>query len=194
MNEEKNSGAVAGRSTRRQAIAGAAVVLGGLLAGSKPWGQAPPQQGMRELPSAAAHAKVTSIHMEAEFKVSPARVYEALLDSKQFAAFSGLPAEIDRTEGGAFSMFQRQIVGRNVELVSRERIVQAWRPAHWDAGVYSIVEFRMKLQSGPAADGVSINHCTLVLDHRGFPEGEFDSLLAGWKSHYFEGLDRFLAA
>jgi len=32
-----------------------------------------------------------------------------------------------------------------------------------------------------------------VLDHRGFPEGEFDSLEAGWKSHYFERLKEYLA-
>lgn len=193
MNDKKNSGAMAGRSTRRQAILGAAVAFGGLVAGSKPWRQAPQQQDRKEVPGTAAHGQLTSIHMEAEFKVSPARVYEALLDSKQFAAFSGLPAKIDRTEGGAFSMFQGQIAGRNVELLSQERIVQAWRPGHWDAGVYSIVEFRMKVEGGSAAGRVPASHCTLVLDHRGFPEGEFDSLLAGWKSHYFEGLDRFLA-
>jgi activator of HSP90 ATPase len=39
------------------------------------------------------------------FEASPQRIYEALLDSKQFAAFSGMPAEIDAKAGGAFSMF-----------------------------------------------------------------------------------------
>ena len=186
MSDEKNLAAMAGTSTRRQAIAGVAVAIGGLVAGSRAWGRTllqAPQQSMKEVPSTAANAKLTSIHMEAEFKVSPARVYEALLDSKQFAAFSGLPAEIDRAEGGAFSMFQGQIVGRNVELVANKRIVQAWRPTHWDAGVYSIVKFELAEQGSGTK---------FVLDHTGFPEGEFDSLTTGWKSHYIAGLQKFL--
>ncbi len=187
MSDEKHLAAMTGTSTRRQAMAGVAVALGGLVAGSRAWGRTrlqAPQQNMKEAPSTAANAKLTSIHMEAEFKVSPARVYEALLDSKQFAAFSGLPAEIDRAEGGAFSMFQGQIVGRNVELVPNKRIVQAWRPTHWDAGVYSIVKFELAEQGSGTK---------FVLDHTGFPEGEFDSLTAGWKSHYIAGLQKFLA-
>jgi len=42
------------------------------------------------------------IHQEIEFKTNPQRVYDALLDAKQFSAFSGAPAEIDRQAGGAF--------------------------------------------------------------------------------------------
>jgi activator of HSP90 ATPase len=117
------------------------------------------------------------------FDASPQRIYEALLNSKQFAAFSGMPADIDAKAGGAFSMFGGMIVGRNVELVAKVRVVQAWRPTHWDPGAYSIVKFELK-EKGAGS--------TLVLDHRGFPEGEFDSLEAGWKAHYFERLKKYL--
>ena len=69
------------------------------------------------------------------------------MDAKQFATFSGMPATIDPTAGGAFSMFGGQIVGRTIESGPDQRIVQAWRPAHWDPGIYSIVEFQLKRQS-----------------------------------------------
>ena len=79
---------------------------------------------MKEIPSTEANRKRTTLHYQVDFKASPQRVYDALLDAKQFAAFSGLPAEIDPKPGGTFSLFSAQIVGRNVELVPGQRIVQ----------------------------------------------------------------------
>ena len=46
-----------------------------------------------------------AIQQEIVFKASPKRVYDALLDSKQFSEFTGAPAEINREPGGAFSCF-----------------------------------------------------------------------------------------
>ena len=89
-------------------------------------------------------AKPDTIHEELEFPVAPHRIYEALLDAKQFSAFSGVPAEIHREAGGAFSLFGGQITGRNVELVPDRRIVQASRAASWPEGVYSIVRFELQ--------------------------------------------------
>src|SRR6266576_5820899 len=81
--------------------------------------------------------KSITIHQEIDFTASPQRLYEALLDAKQFAAFSGRPAEINRDAGGAFSLFDGHIIGRNVELVPNQRIVQAWRTVDWPEGAYS---------------------------------------------------------
>jgi activator of HSP90 ATPase len=79
--------------------------------------------------------------MDVELHRSSLRIYEAILDSKQFAACSGMPGEIDRKVGGAFSMFGGMIVGRNIELIPHQRIVQAWRPRIGSRGMYSIVRF-----------------------------------------------------
>ena len=125
----------------------------------------------------------TSIHEEVDFKATPERIYEALLDSKQFAAFTGMAAEIHREPGGAFSCFEGIIVGRNVELIPNQRIVQAWRSNGWPAGVYSIVKFELNKQDSATR---------LVMDHRGFPDGAREHLDAGWKSHYWEPLAKYL--
>ena len=145
MSERENSATLRRSPTRRQMIASAAMAFGSLAAGSELWAKAQ-QQGMQQKPSSAANQMRTSLHQEAEFKAGPQRVYDVFLDSKQFAACTGMPAEIDPKAGGAFSMFGGMIVGRNVELVPNERIVQAWRPTHWDPGVYSIVRFEFKPQ------------------------------------------------
>jgi activator of HSP90 ATPase len=125
-----------------------------------------------------------SIHQEPVFKASRKRVYEAIMDEKQFSKMTGLPAEISREAGGAFSCFQGQIKGRNVDLVPNERIVQAWRSEGWKAGIYSIAKFVLVEQGS----GTKI-----VFDHTGFPVGQAEHLLDGWKGHYWEPLEKYLA-
>ncbi len=170
-------------STRRQVIAGSALALGSLAAGSSVWAKA--QQPVKEAPSsAAANQNRTALHQEVDFKASPQRIYEVLLDSRQFAACTGMSAAIDPKAGGAFSTFGGLIVGRNVELLPNQRIVQAWRPTHWDPGVYSIVKFELKSRD---------SETTVVLDHTGFPESDYDGLNSGWKPRYWDPLKRFLA-
>jgi activator of HSP90 ATPase len=134
-------------------------------------------------PSTTSDAlKSITIHEEVDFTASPQRLYEALLDAKQFTAFSGQTAEISRDVGGAFSLFSGHIVGRNVELVPNQRIVQAWRTVDWPEGVYSIVKFELKAQG-------SGTH--LIFDHIGFPEGLHDHLAEGWHGHYWEQLKNY---
>jgi len=168
---------------RRRLLAGLALGTGALAANLRLFAQ-PPRQTMQQKPSSAENSKLTSLHHDVPIKASPARIYSALLDAKQFAAFSGLPAEIDPKEGGAFSLFQNQIVGRNIELVSNTRIVQAWRPTHWDPGIYSVAHFELK----PTAAG-----STIIFDHTGFPAGEFDHLDWGWHNHSWDPIKKYLS-
>jgi activator of HSP90 ATPase len=162
--------------TRRNLISGAAFALVGirptnLFAASH-----------QAAPSSSPNTTRTSLHQEIDLKATPARIYSVLLDSKQFAAFSHEPADIHGEPGGAFSMFGTRILGRNVELVPNQRIVQAWRSAGWDPGTYSIVRFDLKEQG---------TQTRVVLDHTGFPVGAYDSLYSGWKSHYWDPLQLF---
>ena len=123
-----------------------------------------------------------SIHQQVMFKLTPDRIYAALLDEKQFSAMTGgLPARIDAHEGGGFSLFGDQVTGRTIQLVPNTRIVQAWRSGSWDAGVYSIARFELT----PATSGTK-----LVFDHTGFPIGQAQHLAAGWKDHYWNSLQR----
>jgi len=125
----------------------------------------------------------TTIHQEVDFKATPARIYEILLDPKQFGAFTEDSAEIQPQPGGAFKLFGGRIDGRNIELVPNQRIVQAWRPADWPAGVYSIVKFELV----PHDSGTRI-----ILDHAGFTEDKWEGLREGWQLHYWAPLRKFI--
>jgi activator of HSP90 ATPase len=168
--------------TRRRAIGGAAAAITfPVAAGFHTLAQEP---AMVQKPSTAANAMRTSLHQEIALDAAPERVFHLLLDSKQFAVFTGMPATIDPAPGGAFNTFGGMIEGRNVEIVSGRRIVQAWRPTSWDPGVYSIVHFELKI-----ADSGTM----LILDHTGFPEGDFDHLDPGWRMRYWDPLKKYLA-
>jgi activator of HSP90 ATPase len=169
-------------STRRQLIVATAVVLGSLVTTSKVLGRA---QSMQEIPSTGADATRTSLHQEVDFKAGRMNIYTALLDAKRFSTFTGMPATIDENEGGAVSLFGGMITGRNIELVPKLRIVQAWRPRNWDAGVYSLVKFELK-ENG--------SQCKIILDHTGFPETNYGHLYSGWYARYWEPLKKFLAS
>jgi activator of HSP90 ATPase len=174
--------------TRRQAIAGVAIALGGLALG--------PVQAWAGAEEEISHT-AESIHQEPVFKASRKRVYEALIDTQQFdkviqisgvmksMQLGGKPTEISQEVGGAFVLFGGYITGRHVELVPNERIVQAWRTGGWDPGVYSIAKFELVEQGS----GTKI-----VFDHTGFPKGAAETLASGWKAHYWEPLQKLLAA
>ena len=137
-----------------------------------------------------------SIHQETVFKANPKRVYEALTDEKQFekvtqlsaairssAALADKPTQIAPEAGGPFTIFRGHIVGRHIELVPNQRIVQAWRVVDWDPGIYSIVKFELTGQGS----GTKI-----IFDQAGFPQGKGQHLADGWKVHYWEPLEKYL--
>ncbi len=186
MSDRNNLAALASGSTRRQVIVGVAIAFGGLaLDSTEAWARAG-----EEISRTAE-----SIHQEAVFKAGRKRVYEALIDTKQFdkvIQLSGAmqsmrlgdkPTGISREMGGAFTLFGGYITGRHVELVPNERIVQAWRVGSWEPGVYSIAKFEFVEQGSGSK---------IVFDHTGFPKGLGEHLAEGWKSHYWEPLEKFL--
>jgi uncharacterized protein YndB with AHSA1/START domain len=173
--------------TRRQVITGGAIAVAGVA--------------MRPLPVLADVSDEIShtaeaIHQERLFKAGRKRVYDALTVTKQFdqvthdvmqsAAMSKMqkPTAISPHVGGTFALFGGYIVGRHIELVPNERIVQAWRVGSWDRGIYSIVRFQLT-QRGAGT--------RIVFDHAGFPKGQAEHLASGWQEHYWDPLEKFLS-
>ncbi len=127
----------------------------------------------------------SSIHHDIVLPVPPKVVFDELLDADRFAAFSGTPAQIDPVEGGSFSLFSGQILGRNIELVDGERVVQAWRVAGWEPGVYSVARFDLRA-SGTGTE--------IGFDHTGYPTAAHDELDAGWHAMYWNPMRSHLEA
>lgn len=121
-----------------------------------------------------------NIKQTATFKVSPKEVYDALMDSKTHAKFTGQPAKISGTEGGKFSVYGGYATGVNVKLVPGKKIVQTWRASDWPEDAESTVTFELA-KSGKGTK--------LTFTQTGVPDEEKDSIAQGWKDYYWQPMN-----
>lgn len=185
MHKSPRSTPLLSLSTRRQVIASGALAIGGLRIGS-----ADAVASDNEISRAAE-----AIHQEPLIAASRARIYGALTDAAQFDKLTKLsaaakemaikpnPAKLKARAGGAFALFGGYVTGRFIELVADELIVQAWRAASWNPGIYSIARFELVEQ----ASGTRI-----IFDHTGFPIGQAEHLSKGWHGNYWDPLQQLL--
>jgi activator of HSP90 ATPase len=116
-----------------------------------------------------------SSHQQAVIPASPDEVYTVLADAQALSALSGMSGHAGRTEGAEFSAFDGHVTGRQIELVSGQRIVQAWRLPAWEPGRYSVVRFSLDREDGGTR---------LVIDQHGAPEGQdTPGCLRTWHDH-----------
>lgn len=121
----------------------------------------------------------TQIHQEVVLNASPEDVYNAFMDEKQHSAMTGGVSKIENQVGGLAEMHDGQIIARNIELEPNRKIVQAWRVAGWDEGVYTLLRIMLD------ADGKATR---LTLDQTGCPEDMTEHLAAGWDQRYWQPL------
>lgn len=127
--------------------------------------------------------KVKSIRQSTTFRASPRDVFEALMDSKKHARFSGEPAKVSRKVGGKFTAYGGYIEGRNLELEGGRKIVQSWRGSNWEEGHYSTVTFVMTRIPGGTK---------LTFTQTGVPERWHRDIQQGWKDYYWKRMKAML--
>jgi len=123
------------------------------------------------------------IRQTVTFKATPHAVYEALMDSRKHAKFTGDQANISRKVGGKISAYGDYITGTNLELVPDQKIVQAWHAADWPDGHISRVTFRLM----PVKGGTR-----LTFTHSGVPAEQHESIKQGWIDHYWTPMKAML--
>jgi activator of HSP90 ATPase len=127
--------------------------------------------------------KTRTIRQTVTFKDGLHEIYEALMDSRRHARFSGEKARISRKIGGRFSAYGGYIEGVNLELVPDEKIVQSWRGSDWPAGHYSRATFSLKTVKGGAR---------LTFTQSGVPAQYYDDIKQGWRDYYWKPMKEML--
>jgi activator of HSP90 ATPase len=117
--------------------------------------------------------------------VSPHAVYEALMDVKQFEAWSGKKATISREIGGKVVAYEGFVQAVNVELVPDKRIVQAWKGGidEWPKDHYSIAVFALESTS---------KGTQLTFTQFGVPETAYAIVEPGWVQAYWDRMKKAL--
>lgn len=111
--------------------------------------------------------------------VSPDEVFLALTIPVSIELWSGEPAEMSAVEGAEFSLFNGNIVGKNLEIIPDQLIRQEW---YIEDSPFS--EVMIKLH--PHKKG-----CSLEVQHHGIPEERFEEFSDGWKNLYLASLEEF---
>lgn len=129
--------------------------------------------------------KTRTIKQTVTFKATPHEVYQALMDAKEHAAFTGGSAKINPAVGGAFSVFDGYARGKNLELKEDKKIVQAWQAQEdgWPEDYFSKLTIELREVKGGTE---------LRMTHSGVPQEHADAVADGWHQYYWEPLKRML--
>ena len=124
-----------------------------------------------------------TIRQSVTFKATPHAIYEALMDSRKHARFTGDAASISRKVGGKIRAYGGYITGTNLELAPDKKIVQTWHAADWPEGHISQVTFRMTAVKGGTR---------LTFTHSGVPDEHYESIKQGWIDNYWTPMKNML--
>ncbi len=127
--------------------------------------------------------KTGIIRQAVTFAAGPRAVYDALMDARRHAAFTGAGAALGRRIGDPFSVYDGALSGMNLDLRRDRRIVWAWRSSDWPYGHYS----KVTISLSRAKRGTR-----LTLTHSGVPARERSSISRGWHRYYWDPLSRYL--
>lgn len=126
---------------------------------------------------------VKTIRQKVVIPASPAEVYEAFVDPKIHAAFTGSPAKGTRRLGSHFAACGGYIDSVHRELVPGKRIVQDWSTTMWPEGA---PVSRLELTLTTVTKGTELR-----MVHSNVPASQADSYRQGWIDYYWMPLNAY---
>jgi len=129
---------------------------------------------------------MATIRQTVYFDAPPHAVFEALIDAKTHAAFTGDTARIARRAGGAFSVWGGYATGKTLRLEEDKVIVQSWRTTDFapdDKDSKVMFHFSRK--------GAGTR---LMFVHSDVPDDQVEAIKQGWIDFYWTPLKAYLAS
>jgi activator of HSP90 ATPase len=116
---------------------------------------------------------------------SPVEVYEAFVDPKKHAAFTGQGATGTPKVGGKFTAGDGYISAKFLELKKGERVLQEWTTTEWPEGYPpSHLELRFKSKG---------KRTELTMIHSKVPAEQVEYYAGGWKEWYWEPMKKYFS-
>jgi uncharacterized protein YndB with AHSA1/START domain len=130
--------------------------------------------------------EVTTIKQTVVIPASPKEVYEAYVDAKKHAKFTGSKATSKAVVGSKMTAWDGYIFGKYLELEEGKRIVQEWTTTDWAEG-YGPSKLELTFKKVP--EGTEI---TMV--HSNIPKEQADEFAEGWIDFYWNPLKKYFSA
>lgn len=129
--------------------------------------------------------RVKTITQTVLIRAAPATVFNAFVNPRVHAAFTGAAATGSARVGGRFTAWDGYISGVNRVVDRGRRLVQEWKTTEWPEGAGpSQVEFVFQAVKG----GTRIR-----MVHSNVPAEQADSYRQGWIDSYWEPLKAYFA-
>jgi activator of HSP90 ATPase len=114
-------------------------------------------------------------------KADKNEVFNALTNPLALELWTGYPAVMDSKPGTEFSLWEGDITGKNLEIITGEKIVQEW--FFDDPENPSIVTIELEDEN----KGTRIR-----LLHTNVPDEAYGNIDYGWKEYFFGAMKKYL--
>lgn len=111
----------------------------------------------------------------------PEDVFMSLTNPRSIELWSSLPADMSAEEGYEFSIFDGDIVGRNIKVIENEMIQQEWYFGEENAEP-SIATIKLH----PDKTGT-----TVEVRHTNIPDEAYENINEGWREYYIGAIKHF---
>ena len=128
-------------------------------------------------------ARTRTIRHKVNIPATPEQVYDAFMDPKEHAEFTGDEAKGSSEVGGEFSAWGGYITAKNLELERGRKIVQEWSTSEWPEG-YPASRLEIVLKSVP--EGTE-----LTMVQTKVPAEQADEYDQGWYDSYWNPLVKY---
>ncbi|KAF6320807.1 hypothetical protein mRhiFer1_000477 [Rhinolophus ferrumequinum] len=122
-----------------------------------------------------------ALHMTEMFDTAVEQLYSIFTVKDLVQKFSKSPAILEAEKEGKFQMFDGNITGEYIELLTNKKIVMKWRCRNWPEEHYATVALNFVPTPG-----------TLQLDCKGVPACKEENMKFCWKQQHFEEIKGLL--
>lgn len=120
------------------------------------------------------------IRVTLHIKATPEEVYRALVNPFTIELWSGEPAVMQAAPDTEFSLWGGDIVGKNIEFVENEKVVQQW--FFGEDEPHSLVTISLFEDK---------NRTRVEVVHENVPEDARENMIDGWKHNYLGAIKVF---
>ncbi|XP_019488716.1 PREDICTED: activator of 90 kDa heat shock protein ATPase homolog 2 isoform X2 [Hipposideros armiger] len=124
-----------------------------------------------------------ALHMTEMFDTAVEQLYSIFTVKDLVQKFSKSPAILEAEKGGKFQMFDGNVMGEYMELLTNRKIVMKWRCRNWPEEHYATVALNFVPTSGQTE---------LQLDCKGVPVCKEENMKFCWKQQHFEEIKDLL--
>jgi len=121
------------------------------------------------------------------FQATARDILEAFLDKARVEAFTGGPAVVERSKGGAFALYGENVTGF-FDAIEESRLCMRWRRENWPPEHYSSVDITLKER--PENGETELNLVQTLIPSNSSSEQDMRS---GWANMYFQPMKQRLA-